>query len=83
MTECDNGGQLEKERPPDTAADAADIPEKPEIPPRPKPPFKLAGSGPQCCHRDPDDGDQCGYLQEEDSVFCRLHTWMRNHNIRE
>lgn len=84
MTECDNGGQLEKERPPDTVTEIpAETSEKAKIPARPAPPYKLAGNGPQCDYTDPDDGDQCGYLQHEGGPKCKLHQWEALYGSRE
>jgi hypothetical protein len=82
MTECENGGQLEKEKPPERIVKRRAVtPPTPEraIPPRPTPPFKLSGSHTRQCQWEFVDGShksQCAYEKDGEGSFCRLHNWM-------
>lgn len=88
MTTSKAGGQLEKEMPLEKVVkrrSATPPTPEPEIPPRPTLPYPLAGNGPQCTYTDPDDGDQCGWLQDPTSPIgrCKMHEWERKYGSRE
>jgi|GEM_PF-4286047 len=75
MTECENGGQIEKERPSEKVDEPAK--EVPKKPPRPQPPYKLAGENSQCGRLYP-DGHLCHLVRinpEDPNSPCVLHEW--------
>lgn len=77
MNICDNGGQLEKERPLEEVVETA-YPQNEE---RPQGPFQLAGWHDECSTvlgRDLAGQElHCAYKREEDSPYCRLCNWKR------
>jgi hypothetical protein len=77
MSICDNGGQLEKERPLKRSSVEAER-KAPKKPPKPQMPYKLAGNQPQCTFKHPLDGAPCGWLREnpaDPNGLCKVHTW--------
>lgn len=82
MTASNAGGQLEKERPPSHGR-VADAPKKAEVPPRPRPPYKLAGSHLKQCGWTFSDKTECAYEKHGESSFCCLHEWISVHGDNE